>query len=106
MAGCPPVLTDLFTKLVAHPGLLKRLTEPVMMSSFMDVSQNPGNITKYDADTVEVGAQAQAQAQAPLPHHTLLTNPPHMLCGEACVLAMGSASALPWGLAPLLHLNG
>lgn len=50
--GINPV--DQISKLMSHPELTERLKEPLVLSAFMDISQFPENISKYDASTQEV----------------------------------------------------
>ncbi|GAX73499.1 hypothetical protein CEUSTIGMA_g951.t1 [Chlamydomonas eustigma] len=47
---------QLFSRLVSHPELLKKLQQPKIMTAFMDMSRNPQNASMYanDAETMEV----------------------------------------------------
>ncbi|MEW5308922.1 MAG: hypothetical protein WDW38_000842 [Sanguina aurantia] len=49
--GINPV--DQISKLMSHPELTERLKEPHILSAFMDISQFPENISKYDEPTQE-----------------------------------------------------
>ncbi|PNH09631.1 Protein TIC 40, chloroplastic [Tetrabaena socialis] len=42
---------QLFTKLMAHPGLLAKLQQPRVMMAFLDIAEDPARQAKYEADT-------------------------------------------------------
>lgn len=56
--GINPV--DQISKLMSHPELTERLKEPQILSAFMDISETPENISKYDEPTQEVRGSGQA----------------------------------------------
>ncbi|GLI66669.1 hypothetical protein VaNZ11_010599 [Volvox africanus] len=42
--------SQLFSKLMAHPGLLAKLQQPRVMAAFLDISEDPSRQAKYEGD--------------------------------------------------------
>ncbi|MEW5298420.1 MAG: hypothetical protein WDW36_001545 [Sanguina aurantia] len=89
--GINPV--DQISKLMSHPELTERLKEPHILSAFMDISQFPENISKYDEPTQEVLFKIKNILASPSP--TASAPDPALSQPQESVIELSGGSSAP-----------